>query len=48
MIHAEEFIRMKKQLNQIYQKHTAKRSSGSRTIPTAIASCHLRKRPPTV
>ena len=22
MIHAEEFIRMKKQLNQIYQKHT--------------------------
>jgi len=22
LIHAEEFIRMKKQLNQIYQKHT--------------------------
>ena len=22
MIHAEEFIRMKKQLNQIYRKHT--------------------------
>ena len=42
LIHAEEFIRMKKQLNEIYRSTPARRSNGSRKTPTATASCRRR------